>query len=186
MANDDDSKPGLIPKFVRGKTGPDDPEYGPYRPHNKGPDPMNPDIVGEYKNRSQPDRRRSFEIKAPPGVTPIPHDLLVQAIDLYKDSTIVLDMAVGSTLVQMLKIYERNIAVSENAFSRLYKDRPSTHEADIEERERVARDMHAERAQARDFLDYIKEGMQNRKLLSKYEIETFENIIHPSRSRRER
>lgn len=186
MAKDDDAKPGLITKFVRERTGPNDPEYGKYKSRNKGAEYFSPDMVDEYKPHGRHERRRPFEFKSPSNIATIPNDLLVQAMDIYNGSSIVRDMGAGATLMQMLDIYERNVATTENAFSRLYKDRPSTHEADIEERERVAREMHTERAQAREFLDYIKEGMQNRNLLSEYEINTFDKIIHPQQFRRGR
>jgi hypothetical protein len=180
--NEDDKKTGLVPRYERKHTGPNDPEYGPYKPRNK-PVRSNPDMVGNYKGNVGP---RPMEFKGPSGGASVPYDLLTQATDIYKDSTIVGEMGAGATLFEMMRIYEKNVATSEYAFSRLYKDRPSTHEPDIAERERVAAEMHTERAQAREFLDYIKEGMQNRNLLSDYEINTFNNIIHPQNFRRGR
>jgi hypothetical protein len=186
-ANEDDPKIGMVPRYERKQTGPNDPEYGPYKPRNKGAEFFNPDMAaGNYKNGSRPEKRQMFEFKATSNDTPVPYDLLMQATDLYKASTIVREMGAGTTLIQMLKIYEKNIAVSENAFSRMYKDRPSTHEPDVAERERVAAEMHEERRQAREFLDYIKEGMQNHGLLSEYEINYFNQSIHPSNFRRGR
>ncbi len=112
----------------------------------------------------------------------VPSDILTDALKRHH-SSLIGDIAAHRTLTDMVHAYVRAARASEASFSGMYKERESSAPQDIDERERVAREIQEDRADARAFLHDIKDNMQLCDKLSHAQGQQFEQLLHPRQHR---